>query len=94
MNYLDDIFVILVMIYVIAFICLCIKEASKQQIHWIKIQPGCELPDLDCPVLWRTECGHFFWIDIDHDNDWENFKDNYPEYKLTHWAKVPDPKNM
>lgn len=62
-------------------------------LSWIKLEPGCEMPDYDLPVIWQTEDGNHFVRDIDKDdNDWWNGKE-YPDAlksypRCTHWAKI------
>lgn len=54
--------------------------------NWTKLEPGCQMPEIDEFVLWRTECGHYFVREIDKDdNDWWN---GNPSCKGTSWTPV------
>lgn len=65
---------------------------------WIKLNRGCEMPEIDESVIWRREDGLFFVREIDKDdNRWwkgdfgENPFGNSP--KCTHWARIPGPES-
>ena len=67
--------------------------------NWIELKEGCEMPDYDVPVLWRTEDGNYFVREIDKDDPaWWNGE---PECegrswvpKLTHWSHISDPEDQ
>lgn len=63
---------------------------------WIELKEGCEMPDYDEYVLWRTEDGNYFVREIDKDdNDWWNGKEHpdalesYP--RCTHYRRIVGP---
>lgn len=61
---------------------------------WIKIEPGCQMPEIDQFCLWRTEEGNYFVKEIDKDDyAWWNGEgppfENLP--KCTHWKKITFP---
>ena len=71
------------------------KELSKVS-EWISVEE--DLPEYDEQTFWIREDGYTFLDDINHDNDWENFKelhespvfDEEPS-KITHWQPLPEP---
>lgn len=63
---------------------------------WIKLEPGCQMPEIDEFVLWRTEEGNYFVAEIDKDDpDWWNGTplDGGQQWrpKCTHWKKITGP---
>ena len=72
------------------------QEKINQKMKWISVND--ELPDFDETVLWTREDGYSFVADIDHDNDWENFKKLYGKNfdgsytEITHWSKITSPQ--
>jgi len=64
--------------------------------EWIKLQPGCEMPEIDEFVLWHTEDGSYFVAEIDKDDsDWWNGEplDGGKQWrpKCTHWKRIIGP---
>lgn len=58
--------------------------------NWIKLEPGCQMPEIDEFVLWRTEEGNYFIAEIDKDDTgWWN--QDGPGGKCTHWKRITGP---
>ncbi len=72
--------------------CKAIIDKSK----WVSVKN--DLPDWDIPVLLCMSSGIMFFADIDHDNDWENFRDiieieSDHNDKIIYWMHLPEMPN-
>lgn len=64
-------------------------------LNWIKLEPGCKMPEIDEFVLWRTQDGNYFVREIDKDDwDWWNHGETDWGTAITHWARIPDPEEQ
>ena len=56
-------------------------------LNWIKLEPGCKIPDTDEKVIWRHQNGEYGVFEIGKDKYWFNSI----RHTLTHWARIPHP---
>lgn len=72
------------------------EYAQSGEQPWVRVEPGCKMPDYDDPVLWLCEDGNMCVEALDKDGNPWLFEIDDPHWgnigsKATHWMPLPAP---